>query len=39
MTSADVKYAIERGFATSVANGYAGAYFGDIVGAPASRHP
>jgi len=36
VTSADVKYAIERGFATSVANGYAGAYFGDIVGAPAS---
>ena len=34
VTSADVKYAIERGFATSVANGYAGAYFGDIVGAP-----
>ena len=36
VTSADVMYAIERGFATSVANGYAGAYFGDIVGAPAS---
>jgi peptide/nickel transport system substrate-binding protein len=34
VTSADVKYAIERGFATSVANGYAGAYFGDVVGAP-----
>ena len=34
VTSKDVKYAIERGFATSVANGYAGAYFGDIVGAP-----
>jgi len=35
VTSADVKYAIERGFASSVANGYAGAYFGDVVGAPA----
>ena len=32
---ADVKYAIERGFAASVANGYVGAYFGDVVGAPA----
>jgi peptide/nickel transport system substrate-binding protein len=35
VTSADVKYAIERGFASSVANGYAGGYFGDVVGAPA----
>jgi peptide/nickel transport system substrate-binding protein len=35
VTSADVKYAIERGFASSVANGYASAYFGDVVGAPA----
>jgi peptide/nickel transport system substrate-binding protein len=34
VTSADVKYAIERGFATSVANGYATAYFGVIAGAP-----
>jgi peptide/nickel transport system substrate-binding protein len=34
--SADVKYAIERGFTASVANGYAGAYFADIVGAPAT---
>jgi peptide/nickel transport system substrate-binding protein len=34
--SSDVKYAIERGFAGSVANGYAGAYFADIVGAPAA---
>jgi peptide/nickel transport system substrate-binding protein len=32
-TSADVKYAIERGFNAHVANGYAGAWFGDIVGA------
>jgi peptide/nickel transport system substrate-binding protein len=36
VTSADVKYAIERGFATSVANGYAGAYFSVIQGAPKS---
>ncbi|HET7514918.1 MAG TPA: ABC transporter substrate-binding protein, partial [Gaiella sp.] len=35
VTSADVKYAIERAFSASVANGYAGAYFGDVVGAPA----
>ena len=35
VTSADVKYAIERGFATSVANGYAGAYFSVLKGAPA----
>ena len=34
VTSADVKYAIERGFAASVANGYVSAYFGDVVGAP-----
>jgi peptide/nickel transport system substrate-binding protein len=34
VTSADVKYAIERGFSTSVANGYAAAYFGVIQGAP-----
>jgi peptide/nickel transport system substrate-binding protein len=33
VTSKDVKYAIERGFFSSVANGYAGAYFGDIEGA------
>jgi peptide/nickel transport system substrate-binding protein len=35
VTSADVKYAIERAFTTSVANGYVGAYFNVIVGAPA----
>jgi len=34
VTSKDVKYGIERGFATSVANGYAAAYFGIIKGAP-----
>lgn len=34
VTSADVKYAIERAFTANVANGYASIYFGDIVGAP-----
>jgi len=34
VTSADVKYAIERGFSTAAPNGYATAYFGQIVGAP-----
>jgi peptide/nickel transport system substrate-binding protein len=34
--SADVKYAIERAFTTSVPSGYAAAYFSDIVGAPES---
>jgi peptide/nickel transport system substrate-binding protein len=33
VTSKDVKYAIERGFNASVANGYAAAYFGDVQGA------
>jgi peptide/nickel transport system substrate-binding protein len=33
-TSKDVKYAIERAFTGAVANGYAGVYFGDLVGAP-----
>jgi len=32
--AADVKYAIERAFTAAVANGYAGVYFGDLVGAP-----
>ena len=32
--SKDVKYAIERAFTAAVANGYAGVYFGDVVGAP-----
>ncbi|MGD0272534.1 MAG: ABC transporter substrate-binding protein [Gaiellaceae bacterium] len=36
VTSKDVKYAIERGFAASVINGYAGAYFSVIKGAPAT---
>ncbi|WP_320671738.1 ABC transporter substrate-binding protein [Patulibacter defluvii] len=33
VTSDDVKYAIERGKAESVANGYFESYFGDIIGA------
>jgi peptide/nickel transport system substrate-binding protein len=34
VTSADVKYAIERAFTANLGNGYARAYFGDLVGAP-----
>ena len=34
VTSKDVKYAIERAFTAAVSNGYAGIYFGDVVGAP-----
>src|SRR3954454_15679436 len=34
VTSADLKYAIERGFFSTVNNPYAGSYFGDIAGAP-----
>jgi len=36
VTSADIKYAIERGFSQSVPSGYAGAYFSVIDGAPTS---
>jgi peptide/nickel transport system substrate-binding protein len=32
VTAADVKYAMERDFLPQVANGYAGAYWGDIIG-------
>jgi peptide/nickel transport system substrate-binding protein len=39
VTSADVKYAIERGFFNTVNNGYAGAYFGDIEGAKVGVKP
>jgi peptide/nickel transport system substrate-binding protein len=39
VTSRDVKYAIERGFFRTVPNGYAGAYFGDLVGAKAGAAP
>jgi peptide/nickel transport system substrate-binding protein len=35
----DVKYAIERGFFNTVNNGYAGAYFGDVVGARPGAKP
>ena len=36
VTSADIKYAMERCFLASVGNGYAEAYYSKIVGAPAS---
>ena len=39
VTSADVKYAIERGFFGSVNNPYAPAYFGDVVGAKLGAKP
>jgi peptide/nickel transport system substrate-binding protein len=39
VTSKDVKYAIERGFFDTVANGYAGAYFGDLIGATPGAKP
>jgi peptide/nickel transport system substrate-binding protein len=39
VTSKDVKYAIERGFFNTVQSGYAGAYFGDIVGAKPGVKP
>ncbi|MBA2513093.1 MAG: hypothetical protein H0V26_02020 [Solirubrobacterales bacterium] len=34
VTSADIKYAVERAFTANTANGYALVYFGDLVGAP-----
>ncbi len=39
VTSADVKYAVERGFFKTVNNGYVGTYFGDVVGAKAGAEP
>jgi peptide/nickel transport system substrate-binding protein len=39
VTSADVKYAVERGFFGSVNNGYAGAYFGSLRGAKVGAEP
>ncbi len=36
VTSADVKYAIERAFTAAVSNGYVQTYFGDLVGAPSA---
>src|SRR6478735_3690005 len=39
VTSADVKYAIERGFFSTVNNPYAGVYFADLVGANVGASP
>jgi peptide/nickel transport system substrate-binding protein len=39
VTSADVKYGIERGFFNTVNNGYAGAFFGDLRGAKVGAEP
>jgi len=39
VTSADVKYAIERAFSASVPNSYAQTYFGVIKGTPDPNHP
>jgi peptide/nickel transport system substrate-binding protein len=39
VTSKDVKYAIERGFFNTVQNGYAGAYFGDVIGVKVGAKP
>jgi peptide/nickel transport system substrate-binding protein len=39
VTSADVKYAIERGFFNTVNNGYAEAYFGPVKGAEVGVDP
>ena len=39
VTSADVKYAIERAFFSTVNNGYVGVYFGDIIGAETGAKP
>jgi peptide/nickel transport system substrate-binding protein len=39
VTSKDVKYAIERGFFSTVQNGYVGAYFGDVEGAKVGAKP
>ncbi|MDA0179699.1 ABC transporter substrate-binding protein [Solirubrobacter phytolaccae] len=39
VTSADLKYAIERGFFKTVNNPYAGSYFGDLVGAKVGAEP
>ncbi len=39
VTSADVKYGIERGFFDTVNNGYADAYFGDLQGAKVGVRP
>lgn len=36
VTTADIKYAMERCFNANVGNGYAGSYYGHIVGAPST---
>jgi peptide/nickel transport system substrate-binding protein len=38
VTSKDIKYAFERAFTKQVPSGYAGTYFGSIVGAPAKAN-
>ena len=39
VTSKDVKYAFERAFTSNVASGYAGAYYGDLVGLKKNPKP
>lgn len=39
VTSADIKYAMERCFLASVGNGYSQAYYSKIVGAPSAPSP
>ncbi|HET6549391.1 MAG TPA: ABC transporter substrate-binding protein [Solirubrobacter sp.] len=39
VTSADVKYAIERGFFNTVASGFTQSYYGDLAGAKANVKP
>ncbi len=39
ITSADIKYAIERAFTRSVPSGYIFSYFADLVGAPSKPGP
>ena len=39
VTSADVKYAIERAFTSNLQNGYVHTYFNDLVGAPKKPGP
>jgi peptide/nickel transport system substrate-binding protein len=39
VTSADVKYGIERGFFSSVASGFTASYFNDLVGAKVGAKP
>jgi len=38
VTSADIKYAVERAFTKQVPSGYAGTYFGSLVGAPSTSN-